>query len=92
MKSCSNVRVNPASCVESKQREEELDLVTPKTLNFEEKGGEDKNDDNTAPKKDGAPQPPNLVNLGDTDVDSRRLRVLEKCVRLGLQKEVLVMG
>ena len=37
-----------------------------KNLNFEEKRGEDKNDDdNTAPQKDGTSQPSNSVNPGD---------------------------
>jgi hypothetical protein len=34
-------------------------------ISTEEKGGEDKNDDNQAPKTDGAPLPSNSVNPGD---------------------------
>ena len=78
LKNCSNVGVNPASCVEIKQKENELDLATPRTLNFEDKRGEDKNDDNNqAPKKDGAPQPSNSVDSGDekTEVEDPTLSI-----------------
>ena len=40
-----------------------------KTLNFEENGGEDKNDNNKALNKDGAPQPLNSVNPGDKETE-----------------------
>jgi len=38
----------------TKQKGEELECVAPEAPNFDEnKRGEDKNDDNVAPKKDG---------------------------------------
>ena len=76
LKNCSNVGVNPASCVEIKQREEELDFATPKTLNFEENGGDDKNDDKKALNKDGEPQPTRSVNPGDKEKEMEE--VLER--------------
>jgi hypothetical protein len=51
LKNCTNGKDNPASCVEIKRKKEELELGTPKTLNFEDKKGEDKKDDNEATQK-----------------------------------------
>jgi hypothetical protein len=35
---CSNVGINtPASCDDNKQKEEELETITPEALNFDEK-------------------------------------------------------
>ena len=61
-----------APCGEIKPKEEGLERILPKTLNFEGKRGEDKNDNNAAPKKDGAPQQLKSVNPGDekTEVDA----------------------
>jgi hypothetical protein len=73
LKNCSNSEGNPASCVEIKRQKTELELGTPKTLNFEDKRGEDKEDDNEAPKKDGAQQPSESSNPGDEKTEVEEL-------------------
>jgi hypothetical protein len=80
LKNGSNIGDNPASCVEIKQKKEDLELATPITLHFEEKRGEDKNGNNEASKKDGASQSSKSVNPGDEKTEVEELGGADKLI------------